>query len=189
MVLLPELKNLWSNGAHSPGHSSTMFGFKWREVEITANLGQAPCMAAPVSHQSAKSLTEILKGPACLLPCCSTSALGNPSAVSVIVTVDLKWMEPKVKRHSYYHQSFDVFIPLSIRSWVMWPGFQFIAFVAGGGRDRMTVRVWMQPASWKQCPAALKRKSESTVDGHTRQCTVIPSSRFVYAAACKMAGW
>lgn len=41
--------------------SSTAFRFKCREVDVTANLGYAPCMAAPVSYQSAGSLTEILK--------------------------------------------------------------------------------------------------------------------------------
>lgn len=30
-------------------------------MDVTANLGYVPCMAAPVSHQSAESLTEILK--------------------------------------------------------------------------------------------------------------------------------
>lgn len=39
----------------------TVFRFKRRKVDVTANLGYAPCMAAPVSHQSAVSLTEILK--------------------------------------------------------------------------------------------------------------------------------
>lgn len=43
------------------GRSSRVLRFKWREVDVTANLGSAPCMAAPVSHQSAGSLTEILK--------------------------------------------------------------------------------------------------------------------------------
>lgn len=43
------------------GRSSSVFRFKWRKADITANLGYAPCMAAPVSHQSAGSLTEILK--------------------------------------------------------------------------------------------------------------------------------
>lgn len=46
--------------------------FKWREAGVTTNLGYARCMAAPVSHQSAGSLTEILKSlsawPLYLLP-------------------------------------------------------------------------------------------------------------------------
>lgn len=55
MEVWAELKNLWKTGVLSA------YRFKWKEVDVTTNLGYAPCMAAPVSHQSAGSLTEILK--------------------------------------------------------------------------------------------------------------------------------
>lgn len=61
MELLPEPKELVNKSRPFSGRSSTVLRFKWREADVTANLGYAPCMAAPVSHQSAGSLTEILK--------------------------------------------------------------------------------------------------------------------------------
>lgn len=131
MEVMLTLRNLWESDFLSE------LRFKWREAGVTTNLGYTRCMAAPVSHQSAGSLTEILKSLAAVPPpwvlpwvsrlydvvwmMCRCVCIVFHSYSKYIIDGNRGWGEDysHFNLHSYYHQSLYIFIIISLHSCLM----------------------------------------------------------------------